>query len=78
MAENIFWKHIFGLLKYDALKFTGEMPINVSLKFSGANFPADCSGDNMIICRDALVEEIANIANITEGRLSPLRLETGT
>ena len=55
----------------------GDIAINVSLKFSTVDFGVDCAGADMITCRDALVEQIAQIANITEDRLSPLRLETG-
>ena len=58
--------------------FSGEdLPINVSLKFSEVDFPEDCGGINMTICRDSLKEQIAKFAGIPEENLSPLRLETG-
>ena len=57
--------------------FADDSPVNVSLKFSEVDFPEDCGGINMTICRDALVEQISRLAGIPEERLSPLRLEEG-
>ena len=57
--------------------FADDSPVNVSLKFSEVDFPEDCGGINMTICRDALVEQISKLAGIPEERLSPLRLEEG-
>ena len=53
------------------------MPATVLLKLNTVDYDTDCGGDNMIKCREAIIDAIAKAAKIPRNQVTDLKLQPG-
>ena len=56
---------------------TVDLPVKVLMRFDDLDFDEHCSGENMTMCKDAIINKIINIASIDQDRVSDLKLQPG-